>query len=95
MKKIVNGVVVDMTAAEAAAVQAEWGAWMAAKPARDAEDARIAEVESSISADSTVATLKAMTNAEFSAWFTANVTNLAQARNILERLARIVIRRVL
>lgn len=95
MKKLVNGIMVDMDAQEAAALQAEWDVWFAAKPARDAEDARKAKVEAAIAGDTVVAQLQAMTNAEFSAWFAANVTNLTQARNVLERLARIIIRRVL
>lgn len=63
--------------------------------AADAEKSRLADVEQAIATDAQVAALKAMSNAEFSAWFAANVTTLAQARNVLERLARIVIRRVL
>lgn len=59
------------------------------------EAARIAAVESAISSDSTVSSLKAMTNAEFDAWWSANVTNLAQAGNVLKRVTRIVLRRVL
>lgn len=95
MKKILNGQLVDMTAADAAELQAAWDAWAAGKPARDADAARVAAVDDAIGADATVTALKGMTNAEFSAWFAANVTTLAQARNVLERLARIVIRRVL
>lgn len=95
MKKLINGALVDMTAAEVAALQAEWDAWQAGKAARDADAARLDAVDNAIAGDATVTALKGMTNAEFSAWFAANVTTLAQARNVLERLARIVIRRVL
>ena len=79
----------DATPAEVAEIDARRNA------PPNPEDTRKAAIDSAIDADSTIAQLKAMSNAEFSAWFAANVTTLAQARNVLERLARIVIRRVL
>lgn len=57
--------------------------------------ARLAAIDAVLAADATLATAKAMTNAEFDAWWAANVTNLAQASNVLKRIARVVIRRVL
>jgi hypothetical protein len=56
---------------------------------------RASEIDSAIQSDSTVAALKAMTNAEFDTWWAANVTNAAQAINVLKRVTRVVIRRVL
>jgi chitodextrinase len=61
----------------------------------DADEARQADIEAAIQGDSTVAALKAMTNAEFDTWWAANVTNAAQAINVLKRVTRVVIRRVL
>lgn len=68
-----------------------------AGPQRDntAELARLSAVDQAIATDSTVSSLKAMTNAEFDTWWAANVTNAAQAINVLKRIARVVIRRVL
>lgn len=63
--------------------------------ALSAEAARKAVLDAGIAGDATIASLKAMTNAEISAWFTANITTLAQARTLLERLTRIIIRKVL
>ena len=60
-----------------------------------AEEARIQEINNAVSSDTVVNQLKAMTNVEFDAWWDANVTNAAQAINVLKRLARIIIRRVL
>jgi hypothetical protein len=60
-----------------------------------AEAARKSSIESAIASDTTVASLKAMTNAEFDTWWAANVTNAAQAINVLKRVTRVVIRRVL
>jgi hypothetical protein len=81
----------DATPEETAEIEAR----KAEAPAHLAVQARLAAIDDAIASDATVTTLKAMSNAEFSAWFTANVTTLAQARNVLERLARIVVRRVL
>ncbi len=43
----------------------------------------------------TVAQLKAMSNAEYTAWFDANFTTAAQALGLLKLLTRVTIRRVL
>ena len=69
--------------------------YTAAQAAKATEVAQIASVEVSIATDTTIATLKAMTNAEFDTWWSANVTTLAQANGVLKRLARLVLRRVL
>jgi hypothetical protein len=65
------------------------------QPDNRAELTRLSQVDSAIGNDSTVASLKAMTNAEFDTWWAANVTNAAQAINVLKRVTRVVIRRLL
>ena len=52
-------------------------------------------IDVAIGADTTLAQLKAMTNAEFDAWWLANVTTAALAIQVLKRLAKLVIRRLL
>ena len=59
------------------------------------EAVREAAIDSAIAGDATIAQLKGMTNAEFDAWWAANVTTAAQAIAVLKRLARVIIRRVL
>lgn len=95
LQRIRDGQAVDLEPADAAAIQSEWDAAAAAAPARAAEAARLAAVEDAIAADATVASLRAMSVAEFDAWWTANVTTLAQANNVLKRVTRVVLRRVL
>lgn len=95
MKKLVNGVAVDMSQDEAADAQAQWDAYTAAQPARAVESARQAAIDAAIAGDTTVRDLRAMSAAEFDAWWTANVTTLAQANNVLKRVTRVVLRRVL
>jgi hypothetical protein len=63
--------------------------------AADTEQARLVAVDSTIASDNIVASLKKMTNAEFDAWWSANVTTAAQAIAVLKRITRVVIRRVL
>lgn len=63
-------------------------------PAVIAEAARITELDDTVQNDTTIGSLKAMTKSEFDAWWSANVTNAAQAIGVLKRLARIVIRRL-
>jgi hypothetical protein len=70
--------------------------------ARSLEASRLGTIDGAIAANTlgsvtpkTVAELKAMTAAEFSPWFDANVTSAAQAIALLKRLALIIIRRVL
>lgn len=60
-----------------------------------ANAARLSELGATIDADTTISALKAITNAEFNAWWDANVTNAAQAIAVLKRLVRVMIRRVL
>lgn len=63
--------------------------------ARQAEHTRIEEIEAVVKGDTIIAQLKAMDNAAYSAWFDANVTTMAQAIQLLKRLTRVIIRRVL
>lgn len=67
--------------------------------AEQPERQRLAAIDSSINGfsfgGSTLAELKAMDNAAFDTWWTANVTNLAQASQVLKLLARTMLRRVL
>lgn len=44
--------------------------------------------------DAMLVALRAMSNAELDAWWAANVTNAAQAIQVLKRLAKLVIRRL-
>lgn len=60
-----------------------------------ADELRIAAIDAEIAADSTISSLKEMSNTQFDAWWSANVTTAAQAINVLKRIARVVIRRVL
>lgn len=43
--------------------------------------------------DAQLAPLRNMTNAEFNAWWDANVTTAAQAIGVLKRLVRVLLRR--
>lgn len=63
-------------------------------PAPPADQMRLATIDDAIASDATVASLKAMTAGQFDAWWSANVTTLGQANNVLQRLARIVLRRM-
>tara|TARA_R110000803_G_scaffold83015_1_gene149191 strand:- start:144 stop:605 length:462 start_codon:yes stop_codon:yes gene_type:complete len=56
------------------------------------EAARIAELDNVVSTDTVVNNFKAMTNAEFNAWWTANVTNASDAIGVLKRVTRTMIR---
>lgn len=73
---------------------AEIDALLGVDAAGQAEQARKAAIDAAISGDATIAQLKAMDNAAFDAWWSANVTNLAQANNVLKRIARVVLRRL-
>jgi hypothetical protein len=64
-------------------------------PPASPEELRKAAIDQAIEADTVITNLKAMTSAEFDAWWSANVTNAAQAISVLKRLARVVIRRSL
>jgi hypothetical protein len=61
----------------------------------DAEDARKAGIDQAIANDSTIQSLKAMSNSALDDWWAANVTNAAQAIQVLKRIARIVLRKLL
>jgi hypothetical protein len=67
----------------------------AAAAIKDAEQARQAEIDSTIAADSVIASIKAMSSAEYDAYWAANVTNAAQAIGVLKRVVRVLVRRVL
>lgn len=67
----------------------------AEEAAKEPERQRIAAIEAEIIGDTILAALKAMTAAEFDTWWAANVTTLAQANNVLKRIARVLLRRVL
>lgn len=72
---------------------------LAAEPAATAAHLaklrREAEAETSIKQDAVIASIKSMTQAEYDAWWAANVTNAAQAIGVLKRVVRIVCRRLL
>ncbi len=61
----------------------------------EAESARLATIDTTIGGDTVLAQLRAMTNAQFDTWWSANVSTNAQAIAFMKRLARVVIRRVL
>lgn len=86
---------VQFTPEEETARDAEEAAVAAAEPAQAAEAARKAGIDAAIGGDTTIASLKAMTSAEYDTWWAANVTNAAQAIGVLKRVCRVVIRRVL
>jgi hypothetical protein len=76
------------------------GRWVPVDPTP--EDTRIAAIDGAIAANTfgtvtpkTVAELKAMSAAEYSAWFDLNVTTPAQAIGVLKRLTLVIIRRLL
>ena len=87
MRKEADREVVEMTAEEEQALSEA----NAATP----EVLRRQDLDQAIGADAQIAALKAMTNAEYGAWFDANVTNAAQAIGLLKRVVRVLIRRVL
>jgi hypothetical protein len=60
-----------------------------------ADAQRRADIDIAIAGDTTLQSIKAMTNAEISAWCLANVTTLVQARAVIERILRVLARRVL
>jgi hypothetical protein len=60
----------------------------------DPEPTRLAALDQTIQGDATIQQLRAMDNTAFDAWWTANVTNLAQASNVLKRLTRLALRRL-
>ena len=82
MKKIVNGVECDCTAAEIAQKEAEDAAWSAGVAARAAEAARIAVDETERAAcklDAQIVPLVNQTKAEWITWAGANFPSLTGA----------------
>ena len=90
--------IVVCEATDDAAVRAVIAAHIANTVAREAAKvaAKVAakSIDDAVAADTTLAAFKAMDNAQFDAWWAANVTNAAQAIGVLKRLAKIVIRRL-
>lgn len=78
---------------------AAFAGYAAAVAATAADKARLDAIDTTIGGfsfgGSSLAQLKAMDNTAFDSWWTANVTNLAQANTVLKLLARTVLRRVL
>ena len=90
-----NGIDVPLTPEEEAAVLALWEAGNQKIEAKRVEKQRQDVIDATIDTDTQIQQLKAMTSDEFDTWWSANVTTLAQANNVLKRIARVVIRRVL
>lgn len=75
------------------------------QPTKDAHDAAIAVIQTrvdrhqgldaEINGDSTLAALKQMGNTEINNWFTNNITDAASAIQLLKRIVKVLIRRVL
>lgn len=95
LHRMVDGVKVYLTPEEEQAVRAEWAEADVERQQLEQEQARLAEFDAAIKGDTTIAQLKAMTNAEFDAWWDANIDTAAKAIAVLKRLARVIIRRVL
>lgn len=74
-------------------------AFLTPTAAQVVDASRLAAIDSTIASfvfgGATITQLKAMDNAAFNAWWTANVTTLAQANAVLQLLARTMLRRVL
>lgn len=56
--------------------------------------ARLAAIDDAIKQDNVMQQIKGMTNAEFDAWWAANVTNAAQAITVLKRIVRLAARKL-
>ena len=93
--KMVNGVPTPMTAQEEAERDIEEAAWAASEPARTAARTRLESLDTAISNDTVINTLKSMTAAQFDTWWDNNVTNAAQAIGVLKRLVKLIIFRLL
>lgn len=100
--KVLKGEQVACTPEEEAAIRAEWAANDAAAALRALEQARCSEIDQDIATQAigaadprTVAELKAMTKAQFFAWFDANFTTQPLLLALLKRLTLIIVRRVL
>jgi len=66
---------------------------IAADNAAKAEAARIAAIEQEIKDDTVLSNIKGMTKAQYDAWWSANITNLAQLNGAVKRIVRVVARR--
>lgn len=60
-----------------------------------AEQARLLELEEEITSDTTLSNIKSMTNAQINTWFDNNINDAASAIQLLKRIVKILIRRVL
>ena len=80
---------IDMTPTEQAALDATH----ADGDVERIKSARLSEFDSAIAADANLQLFRTMSKAEFDAWWTANVTNAAQAIAVLKKLCWLVIRR--
>lgn len=89
--------IVDCDPADEAAIRALIGAHIAHDHDADdaAEKAVADEADAAIKQDAVIVSIKAMTQAEYDAWWAANVTNAAQAIGVLKRVVRVLCRRVL
>ena len=85
------GAMHDETQQAAILAEYEAGPWVAIQT----KQANLESQDTAIGGETTLAQLKAMSATEFDDWWNANVTNAAQAIQVLKRLARVVIRRVL
>jgi len=68
---------------------------LAEKQAAIDEQNRIIELNNVVSTDTVVNNIKLMTNTEFDTWWGVNVTNAAQAIELLKRLTKLIIRKLL
>ena len=93
--KMVNGVSVALTSEEEAARDAEEAVWAAGGAARMAEETRRASIHAETNGDAIIDHLKTLTASDIDDWFTANITNAAQAITLLKKLTKIVILKLL
>jgi hypothetical protein len=63
-------------------------------PPPTAEELRTSAIDTVIANDTTVGSIRVMTNAEYDTWWSTNVTNAAQAIAVLKRAVRILVRRL-
>lgn len=72
------------------------GAW-ALQPGTpaDVDRERLEAIDATIAADNVLAQIKAMTNAEYNAYWAANVVTAADAIGVLKRVVRVMARRSL
>ncbi len=63
-------------------------------PVKAAAVARVKAIDTAIANDSVIAQIKQMSNAEYDAYWAANVTNAAQLNAVVKRIVRIVVRRL-